>query len=383
MHPAGETGDSKRVSDRDTLEGDAGPGMGLPIDLLAGPGGVPFAVTDKLGTIRICSEPLAGLLGLEASAVLGSSLQEFFFVLDQAAFAAGGEARLRTHNGAEAWARVRWLEMSSEYRLAWLEECTELYRARRALERRDQHFRQVVEQIPDGFFLLGASLREVLFASDGVVRLVGEEALAPNLDQSNLALVHPEDQSRLLDVAGRLGEEPVELSLRLLHPDGEFRCWVRVRTFPIRDEDGSLAAIGGMAEDITARRHVAETLAQARQHAARLVQAVQDPSGLLARGLDGAKPGSALGARDGLTEEAPGAPTFGVRVARLTPREREVMELLVAGASTRGIAAELALSPKTIEVYRARVMKKMEVTSVATLVRLALLAERPDTGVAS
>jgi two-component system response regulator FixJ len=61
------------------------------------------------------------------------------------------------------------------------------------------------------------------------------------------------------------------------------------------------------------------------------------------------------------------------RFQQLTPREREVMELVIAGKANKVIAADLNLSPKTVEVHRANLMKKMEVDSVAELVRLGLL----------
>jgi RNA polymerase sigma factor (sigma-70 family) len=57
-------------------------------------------------------------------------------------------------------------------------------------------------------------------------------------------------------------------------------------------------------------------------------------------------------------------------VEQLTPREREVMELVVAGKLNKQIAAELGASEKTIKVHRGRVMQKMQVFSVAELVRL-------------
>lgn len=63
------------------------------------------------------------------------------------------------------------------------------------------------------------------------------------------------------------------------------------------------------------------------------------------------------------------------RLASLTPREREVMELVVAGRLNKQIADELGISLKTVEVHRARVMAKMAVGSVAELVG-AVLAER-------
>ena len=59
------------------------------------------------------------------------------------------------------------------------------------------------------------------------------------------------------------------------------------------------------------------------------------------------------------------------RVERLTPREREVMALVVRGLLNKQIAFELGTVEKTIKVHRARVMEKMQVDSLAGLVRLA------------
>ncbi|MCC7204865.1 MAG: response regulator transcription factor, partial [Phycisphaeraceae bacterium] len=63
------------------------------------------------------------------------------------------------------------------------------------------------------------------------------------------------------------------------------------------------------------------------------------------------------------------------RVALLTPRERQVMEMVVIGQSNRQIAAELSLSEKTVEVHRAHVMEKMRADSLAQLVRMVLVAQ--------
>jgi len=59
------------------------------------------------------------------------------------------------------------------------------------------------------------------------------------------------------------------------------------------------------------------------------------------------------------------------RLATLTPREREVLALVVAGQLNKQTAAELGTAEKTIKVHRARVMAKMKVSSLAELVRLA------------
>lgn len=57
---------------------------------------------------------------------------------------------------------------------------------------------------------------------------------------------------------------------------------------------------------------------------------------------------------------------------RLTPREREVMGLMVSGMSNKEIAAHLGISRKTLDIHRAHVIDKMEARSVADLVRMNL-----------
>jgi len=60
------------------------------------------------------------------------------------------------------------------------------------------------------------------------------------------------------------------------------------------------------------------------------------------------------------------------RISKLSPREREVMELLVTGKSAKIIAAKFGIGEKTVLKHRSRVMEKMRVESIAELVRIAL-----------
>jgi FixJ family two-component response regulator len=64
------------------------------------------------------------------------------------------------------------------------------------------------------------------------------------------------------------------------------------------------------------------------------------------------------------------------RLARLTGREREVLALVADGRHNREIAVELGISPRTVEVYKARLMEKLQVRRVTELVRLVLAQRR-------
>jgi len=65
------------------------------------------------------------------------------------------------------------------------------------------------------------------------------------------------------------------------------------------------------------------------------------------------------------------------RIATLTPREREVMQLVVAGKPNKAIATALGISKKTVEAHRAKMMEKMQAGSISELVRDALLVNDP------
>ena len=70
-----------------------------------------------------------------------------------------------------------------------------------------------------------------------------------------------------------------------------------------------------------------------------------------------------------LAKESRGA---AARLALLTEREHQVLDLIVAGKANKVIAHELSISPRTVEIHRARVMEKMDAGNLADLVRKAL-----------
>jgi len=62
------------------------------------------------------------------------------------------------------------------------------------------------------------------------------------------------------------------------------------------------------------------------------------------------------------------------KLAALSNRERQVLEGLVAGKANKNIAFDLGISPRTVEIYRANLMTKMEANSLSDLVRMAMTA---------
>ena len=83
---------------------------------------------------------------------------------------------------------------------------------------------------------------------------------------------------------------------------------------------------------------------------------------------------TALSQNDGGSQSEALTADMAARVASLTQRERQVMQGLVSGQSNKVIAREYDISPRTVEVYRANVMTKMQAGSLSELVRFAIRA---------
>ena len=74
-------------------------------------------------------------------------------------------------------------------------------------------------------------------------------------------------------------------------------------------------------------------------------------------------------------QQPAGGVNIAARLATLSPREREVLDLLVAAEQTKHIAHKLGIKPKTVEHHRCRILKKMNVETVVELVRLVLTSQ--------
>lgn len=84
----------------------------------------------------------------------------------------------------------------------------------------------------------------------------------------------------------------------------------------------------------------------------------------------------ALSEAEQASERAAAALEAETRLASLTERERQVLDLLAAGRPNKVIAYELDISPRTVEIHRARVMEKMRAKSLAELVRMVVAVQQ-------
>jgi len=82
---------------------------------------------------------------------------------------------------------------------------------------------------------------------------------------------------------------------------------------------------------------------------------------------------SALKRRDGETKRQAERGQIESKLAALSNRERDVLGGLVAGRANKQIAFDLGISPRTVEIYRANLMNKMQAGSLSELVRMALV----------
>ncbi len=83
---------------------------------------------------------------------------------------------------------------------------------------------------------------------------------------------------------------------------------------------------------------------------------------------------AALSRQEQSVQQSAHAAETKARIDSLSERERQVLEGLVAGKANKVIAFDLGISPRTVEIYRANVMNKMQASSLSELVRMALLA---------
>lgn len=182
------------------------------------------------------------------------------------------------------------LEQRVEERTAELMQLTETLKAEILVRQRTEHklraseerFRQMAENIDEVFMLIDPASQGFLYLSPRYETLWGRPRQAAYEDGAAfLEGVLPEDRERLR-AAWREDRDDYDEELRLERPDGQLR-WIRLRAFAIRDEEGTVRRLAGVAQDISREKRAqaaliqAERLAMAGQLAASLAHEINNP----------------------------------------------------------------------------------------------------------
>ena len=332
-------------------------------------------------------------------------------------------------------------------------EVTAQRRAEAAIRASEEQFRSFAEHSSSLIWIGDPEAGTIIYRSGAFERIWGmPRDNAPATLCEWMAVVHPNDRQHVERALATVrAGEVAQYEYRIVRPaDGSIR-WLRDTSFPIRDGDGAVTRIGGIAEDVSpederqiyvvsanageARRLVA--IVRSTGYRARIFESASaflDIAPVLAPGcvlvdvrgsrltnlsiarelkarsialptivLDGpaANVASAVaamkaGAIDYLTvtddeslrgmlanamAECHGAARPATRdekavsrVARLTPREREVLLHLVEGGTNKSIGQKLGISPRTVELHRAQVMHRLNANSLTELLQIALAA---------
>jgi PAS domain S-box-containing protein len=175
------------------------------------------------------------------------------------------EALRRTHGELEERVKERTAELvrvAEELR----EQIAVRARAEKELRLSEERFRQLAENIDEVFWLLEPATGRFVYVSPAYEDLWGQ-SLEEVYRRSGafLETVHREDRDRVR-AAWKGDGLDFDEEFRVVRPNGTVR-WVRVRAFPIRDGEGEVQRVAGIAEDITADKQAQAALIQAEKHA--------------------------------------------------------------------------------------------------------------------
>lgn len=130
-------------------------------------------------------------------------------------------------------------------------DVTERVETQLALEESEERFRQLAENIDSVFWLTNVDKDKMIYISPAYEDIWGRttESLYEN-PASFVEAVHPDDRSKVEEAFPKQKTGDYDIEYRIVQPDGEIR-WIRDRAYPIKDEDGDVYRIAGVAEDIT------------------------------------------------------------------------------------------------------------------------------------
>lgn len=149
-------------------------------------------------------------------------------------------------------------------------DITQSRQAERALRESEEKFRQLAENIEPVFWMLDWTDKKTIYVSPAYEKTWGRPLQTAYRPQAWMDTVHADDYPRVLNAFPQRVRGEYDIEYRILRPSGEVR-WIRDRAFPIRDEDGSVYRLAGIAEDITERKRAVEALGKRERYLSALV----------------------------------------------------------------------------------------------------------------
>lgn len=159
-------------------------------------------------------------------------------------------------------------------------DITERKRVQRELAKNEERFRQLAENVNSIFWIEDLETGENLYISPAVEGITGRSRKTFVRDpEAFLGMIHPEDHKRVKEAyveSRKHGFQPpaeYEEEYRIQRPDGEVR-WLHDRAFPVRDDEGEVYRVAGIAEDVTDRKHMEQKLQESVEEKETLLQEV-------------------------------------------------------------------------------------------------------------
>jgi len=144
------------------------------------------------------------------------------------------------------------------------------------LKEQEERFRQLAEHINEVFWLLDWKTKDVLYLSPGYERIWNRPAtkVYETIDEFTKSII-PEDREKAIQTLSRADQGPYSIEYRICRPDNSIRD-IHDRGYPVKDKNGEIVRIAGIAEDITDRKLAEEELRKTQMHYTDFINASTD-----------------------------------------------------------------------------------------------------------
>jgi two-component system, NtrC family, sensor kinase len=251
-------------------------------------------VTNSEGDLQFINRAYREFCGKDLRRVDGNRWQLLVHHEDKPGYTEAFQQAVGEHKPFRAEARIRradgewrWVASYAEPRFSagggflghvgLSPDITERKLAEQALLKSEEKFRQLAENIREVFWMMDANGREILYVSPAYEEIWGRscESLYQN-PTDWLDAIHVDDRKRAHEsFQKQLQGENIASEYRVWTLDGREK-WIRDRAFPIRDQDGKLIRVAGIAEDITLRHLAEEAASKSAAQYERLVSNIPD-----------------------------------------------------------------------------------------------------------